>query len=184
MLISDFLKAETRHLHDLTEAKFNSDRLFKGDFSKDDYIRLLLHNHALLSAFESSIFSKISEAIALDLDLRNRSKLHLVEADLQHLNISVSTQNIHSIENPEEAWGLLYVMEGATIGGTMMAKQLSAYPEFQDFPFHYFRIYGDKTGSKWKKFKEVIDREIPETSFPVTLAGANRAYRFLLDFPL
>lgn len=184
MLISDFLKAETRHLHDLTEAKFNSERLFIGDFSKEDYTRLLLHNHALLSAFESSIFNKIEEGPTAELNLNNRKKLALVEADLQHLNIIAPLQSSHPIETSAEAWGLLYVMEGATIGGTMMAKQLSSLPEFQDFPFHYFRIYGDKTGSKWKKFKEIIDREIQEDSFSETLAGANIAYKFLLDFPL
>lgn len=182
-MISELLKTQTRHLHDLTEAKFNSEGIFSGTFSLEDYTRLLQHNYALLAATEEQIFARIPASAASDINLPQRRKLPLVIQDLQVLEVPVSP-NIKpmSIKNTAEAWGLLYVMEGATIGGTMMAKQLSANAAFIQAPFAYFRIYGDHTGSRWKNFKEILDREMTTEAYSDCICGAEKAYHFLLQW--
>ena len=184
-MISERLKSETRHLHDLTEAKFNSSKIFGGNFVVEDYRKLLLNNYFLLKNFEDAVFNKISAAAAEDLELEKRRKLPLILQDLDALGMS--TPNLPmcvDIENAGDAWGIFYVMEGSTLGGNMIAKKLSKNELFKDFPFHYFRCYGSHTGSYWKTFKEILDIEISKNNEEdECIAGANKAYQFLLNLP-
>jgi len=184
-MISEILKANTKVLHDLVEAKFNSHRIFDGTFSLNDYRNLILYNYLFLQNFENAVFSQISEPAAEELKLEKRRKLSLIEKDLQILNIGkAGTQNSEQIKNEAEAFGILYVMEGSTLGGNVIAKQLSRHSDFKDISFSYFRCYGENTGSFWKNFKTVMDREISPDYYDDCVSGAEKAYRFLLDASL
>ena len=183
-MISDKLKTETRHLHDLTEEKFNSSKISEGTFNLDDYRKLLFYNYEMLKSFENEVFDFIPREAANILHLENRRKLHLAEADLRALGQTLpKVRALEPVNSAAEAWGIFYVMEGSTLGGNMIAKQLSKSAEFYDQPFHYFRCYGAHTGSYWKTFKEVLDREISPADEDACLAGAEKVYSFLLNLP-
>lgn len=183
-MISEQLKTATRHLHDLTEEKFSSSKIFEGTFTIEDYRKLLLYNYEMLNSFENAVFSLIPEKAASDLNLENRRKLKLAEADMLELGaILPKVRALNPLNNVAEAWGIFYVMEGSTLGGNMIAKQLSKLNEFGNAPFHYFRCYGAHTGSYWKTFKEVLDREIKLADEIDCLKGAEKAYAFLLSLP-
>ncbi|MGZ5272935.1 MAG: biliverdin-producing heme oxygenase [Kaistella sp.] len=184
-MISETLKANTKILHDRVEAKFNSGKIFDGTFDVNDYRNLLQYNYLFLLNFENAVFSVISAQNAEEINLENRRKLALIEKDLDVLSMEKSTVQIPSaIKNEAEAFGILYVMEGSTLGGNMIAKQLSKNPDFQEITFSYFRCYGDKTGSYWKNFKEVMDRNITPEFHDDCVSGAHKAYGFLLDLSL
>ena len=183
-MISDRLKTETRYLHDLTEEKFNSKKIFESTFSLEDYRKLLLYNYFLISNFEDAVFSLIPTDAAQKIQLEKRRKLKLIETDLQNLGTELPPHEFSVTVNSEaEAWGVFYVMEGSTLGGNMIAKQLSKNEEFKIVNFSYFRCYGEHTGSYWKSFKEVLDQQVAPEKFEECIAGANKAYRFLLDLP-
>ncbi|OWK74414.1 heme oxygenase [Flavobacteriaceae bacterium JJC] len=184
-MISETLKANTKILHDQVEAKFNSNRIFDGTFSMRDYRNLILYNYLFLHNFENEVFSGISESVAEDLNLGKRRKLSLIERDLESLNMEKSTvQILPDIKNEAEALGMLYVMEGSTLGGNVIAKQLSKNPDFHEVSFSYLRCYGDRTGSYWKNFKEVMDTQIGAEFHEDCVAGAQKAYQFLLNVSL
>ena len=146
-MISEILKANTKILHDRVEAKFNSGKIFDGTFDLTDYRNLLQYNYLFLLNFENAVFSAISEVNAQEINLENRKKLALIEKDFEVLSIEKSNAQIPAVlKNEAEAFGILYVMEGSTLGGNMIAKQLSKNPDFQEVTFGYFRCYGDKTG--------------------------------------
>lgn len=183
-MISDLLKESTRQLHDQTEAKFNSQKIFDATFSLLDYRRLLEYNYLFLLNFEKIVFNKFSPFIAKQLHLPERRKLHLIEKEAQHLNISRTQPDLSvEVKNQAEAFGILYVMEGSTLGGNMIAKQLSKYDEFKNFEFAYFRCYGEKTGFFWKNFKEIMNLEISAENEADCLTGAHKGYDFLLNLP-
>lgn len=183
-MISEKLKSQTQSQHDLVEAKFNSDKIFKGTFTFADYRKLLEYNYLFLLNFENLVFAKISETNAQDLQLEKRRKLPLIESELDLLEIAKSQPDQNTdIKNEAEAFGILYVMEGSTLGGNMIAKQLSKSDDYKEISFKYFRCYGEKTGSFWKNFKEVLDRQTTDEFEAECLAGADKAYRFLLNLP-
>lgn len=181
-MISEILKAKTKILHDRVEAHFNSQRIFDGSFSVVDYRNLIRYNYLFLLHFEDAVFSAITPQNAQQLDLEKRRKLASIKKDLEVLNIEESaTLTPVEIKNEAEAFGILYVMEGSTLGGNVIAKQLSKHPEFKDLSFSYFRCYGENTGSFWKNFKEILDQRIAEENHQDCISGAEKAYRFLLN---
>ena len=183
-MISDLLKKSTRQLHDQTEAKFNSHKIFEATFSLADYRRLLEYNYLFLLNFEKIVFDKFSPSISEQLHLPQRRKLHLIEEEVQHLNILAAQPDLSiKVKNEAEAFGILYVMEGSTLGGNMIAKQLSKNKEFKNFEFGYFQCYGEKTGFFWKNFREIMNQEISAEHEVDCLAGARKGYDFLLNLP-
>ncbi|SFJ03853.1 Heme oxygenase [Kaistella treverensis] len=181
-MISEKLKYGTRHLHDLTEEKFNSTKIFEGTFDLNDYRKLLFYNYEMLNSFENEVFNFIPAKAADFLNLESRRKVKLAETDMMELGVPLPPErNLASVKNLAEAFGIFYVMEGSTLGGNMIAKHLSKSGEFADAPFHYFKCYGPHTGSYWKTFKEVLDREIKPEDEDACLRGAEKAYSFLLN---
>ncbi len=182
MSITEILKEKTKNLHDLTEEKFQSEKIFRGDFTKEDYQKLLLYNYHLINTFEKPVFELLTENHSEKLQLDKRTKLQFIQKDLAALAIS---ENI-SLEKPllkneAEAIGMLYVMEGSTLGGNVIAKNLGKLENFRGVTFNYFGIYGEETGPMWKKFKQVMDENYSEEDLNDILNGAERAYHFLLQ---
>ena len=183
MTISEYLKTQTKTLHDQTEKKFQSHQIFEKTFSLEQYKKLLLGNYFLIKNMEDQVFSTFSNKLSQELNLNERRKLSAIEKDIQDLKINGNfSEKPIKIENQNEAFGMLYVMEGSTLGGNVIAKQLSRNPDFQNLSFHYFGVYGEETGSKWNNFKSISDREISEDQFEQVLNGAKKAYELLLNF--
>lgn len=177
-MISVFLKEQTKQQHDDTEAKLQSQKIFDKSYTLDDYKTLLIHNYKLISRYEPQIQENLKNYPELKLDLR--SKIIALKTDLDNLNIKteseVPTQNL---ENEAEAFGALYVMEGSTLGGNVIAKQLKKNPEFENVEFNYFGVYGENTGPYWQEFKSIIDEKITEENYEACVTGAKKAYQLL-----
>jgi heme oxygenase len=82
--------------------------------------------------------------------------------------------------NENEALGAMYVIEGSTLGGNVIAKQLSKTEGFDDVTFNFFGCYRENTGFMWKNFK-VLDNEVSEKNYDEVLSGAKKLYAFLLN---
>ena len=180
-MISQILKEKTKSLHDDLEEQFQSSKIFDKTYTLENYRKLIHFNYLFLLNFEDGVFNAFSPEIAEKLNLEKRRKLSLIEKDLSSLDIEKSElQNHPDIKNEAEAFGFLYVMEGSTLGGNVIAKQLSKNPEFQNISFNYFNCYGDETGFLWKNFKETLDESSSENQYEDVLNGANKAFEFLL----
>lgn len=57
------------------------------------------------------------------------------------------------------ALGCHYVLEGATLGGHVIAKMIADAPDVvEDLPTAFFSPYGDDTGQRWRQFCGVLQR--------------------------
>lgn len=182
-MIGNLLKEQTKALHDQVEEKMKSQKIMDRSFSLQEYHQLLRSNYYFLLEFEDAVFANISNETKVKLQSDERRKLPVITKDLAGFE---DLENSHSkdisIKNEAEALGILYVMEGSTLGGNIIAKNLAKNPTFDEVSFHYFGFYGEKTGPLWKNFKEVIEEKALVADAQDFLDGANRAYQFLLDF--
>lgn len=177
-MISVFLKENTKKEHDDTEAKLQSQKIFDKSYTLEDYKKLLLHNYHLISRYEPQIQEQLKNYPGLKLDLRR--KIDALKVDLNNLNIKTENENpTQNLENEAEAFGALYVMEGSTLGGNVIAKQLKKNPEFENVEFNYFGVYGENTGPYWQEFKSIIDEKISEDQYEDCVKGAKKAYLLL-----
>ena len=177
-MISAYLKEQTKQQHDDTEAKLQSQKIFDKSYTLDDYKTLLIHNYKLINRYEPQIQEQLKNYPELKLDLR--SKINSLKTDLNNLNISTENEEpTQNLENEAEAFGALYVMEGSTLGGNVIGKQLKRNPEFEGVEFNYFGVYGESTGPYWQEFKSIIDEKISEENYESCVTGAKKAYQLL-----
>jgi heme oxygenase len=181
-MVSEYLKQNTAEYHDAAEKLFNSEKIFNKTFTLEDYKKIIGTNYLMLLHSEDKIFNNLSDKFSEKLQLSDRKKLPLIEKDLESLALQNRTAS-HELEfsNENEALGAMYVIEGSTLGGNVIAKQLSKTEGFDDVTFNFFGCYKENTGPMWKNFKEVLDTEVTEEKYDEVLSGAKKLYSFLLN---
>lgn len=100
----------------------------------------------------------------LGLMLERRWKSPRLERDLLGLGLAPGAVarlaccwNTPRIHNLHRALGCLYVLEGATLGGQVIVRTLSArLPAVLDRGSSYLRCYADQTGAQWRSFTSVL----------------------------
>ncbi|MDP9960287.1 biliverdin-producing heme oxygenase [Chryseobacterium lathyri] len=181
-MVSEYLKQNTAEYHDAAEKLFNSEKIFNKTFTLEDYKKIINTNYLMLLHSEDKIFRSLSGKYSEKLQLNSRRKLSLIEKDLESLSLENQDAS-HSLEfnSEHEALGAMYVIEGSTLGGNVIAKQLSKTEGFDHVTFNFFGCYQENTGSMWKSFKEVLDTEVTKENYNEVLSGAKKLYTFLLN---
>ncbi|SIQ73769.1 Heme oxygenase [Chryseobacterium sp. RU37D] len=181
-MVSEYLKKNTAEYHSAAEKLFNSEKIFNKTFTLEDYKKIIRSNYLMLLHSENKIFSTLAQKYTEKLQLNTRKKLPLIEKDLEslHLTNRKADQELE-FNNENEALGAMYVIEGSTLGGNVIAKQLYKTEGFDEVAFNFFRCYQENTGTMWEKFKEVLDTDIKEENYDEVLFGAKKLYTFLLN---
>lgn len=84
-----------------------------------------------------------------------------LRADLGDLGVSAGSAELPVLPVTEDApalLGMLYVFEGATLGGVGLARDLEA--RLGALPTRYLRYYGDAVGERWRTFCASLDRGV------------------------
>jgi len=116
--------------------------------------------HALHAGVEAAIASTLQQLP--DLNFEDRRRTALLAADLQALGVAPAPPaSIKRAESTAEALGLLYVLEGSSLGGKVIRKQAMARGLDMD-GLSFLSPYGEQTGQYWRAFLDVLDRECPE----------------------
>ncbi len=150
------LKETTRSQHDALEAVVD---VMNKAFVIDDYKVLLRRFYRFYSAIEPQL--PVAELADAGFDVSERLKLPLLERDLAALGCKLVNANswtdIPSTRNAAEAFGAIYVMEGATLGGQVITRHLKQHlgltPERGGA---FFNSYGAQVGPMWKAFGAAI----------------------------
>lgn len=175
MIMAD-LKDCTRDAHARVE---NTVDLSTALASIDDYAGLLVAFYGVYSPLEASLAPWLCEA---DIAFRDRCKCVWLEADLRFLGYDfqalsgiATCAQLPSIESAADAWGCLYVLEGSTLGGQVIQRQVAErYGLTPDRGVAFFSGYRDKTAAMWRQFGlSVTDfsRQHPESNARIVKAA-------------
>lgn len=98
-------------------------------------------------------------------DLAARMRTGLLQRDLVVLGASRDTvdrlprcSKLPRLYSTAEAVGCLYVLEGSTLGGQFIARQVRASGPSLSQACHFFNSHGDNVGSMWKRFCLAVEQ--------------------------
>lgn len=159
---TDFLKRLRNHtqpVHTSLEQHPISTSLFHPKVNQKDYTRYLHIMYEVVSPFEKHVFPWL-ETLLPDID--QRRKTGWLEEDLRQLGAwpahRVSAKPIETSPEPDNLgylMGRMYVLEGSTLGGAVMYRQLQPMLNFTpENGGRYFYGYGPQTGARWKTFTD------------------------------
>lgn len=152
------LRAETRSAHDRLEGDLD---LLGPGLTRDRYLRLLERFHGVHAVLEPRLDAWHVRDPRLDWP--QRRKLAMLRADLVALGLPPARlaslapcPGLPEATTTASALGVLYVVEGATLGGRLIAAHLvsAGVPEAA---VHFFGSYGDDVGRRWRHWRRVCD---------------------------
>lgn len=125
--------------------------------SKQQYAQLLNAFYGYIFPVQEKIVEHIDPSVVPDINERRNASY--ISNDLQTLQLPLNTEictNLPEIKDHASAIGALYVLEGSTLGGKIIAKTISGKlgsAEALDF----FSGYREETGPMWKKFTQYLE---------------------------
>ncbi|KQB40011.1 biliverdin-producing heme oxygenase [Flavobacterium aquidurense] len=151
------LKTRTATSHKKLESLTVSASILAPNMQIDDYCHYLSLMYEVYYSTQEVVFPVLNDLIP---DLKEREKTQLIQDDLSFLNYtknkSASVFKNENISIPF-ALGMLYVVEGSTLGGRYILKNVETIPGLdQQKGVSYFTGYGNKTGSYWKNFLNLL----------------------------
>ena len=176
------LKAETREAHARAEAALN---LLAPDLGRARYVYVLRGLHAVYTPLCMEIDRWLSEHEELDWPARRAAKLEALAEDLRVLNADADmppAATVQPLPDEAHAWGTLYVLEGATLGGQLLCRHLAGQLHLDvgvDTGLAFFRSYGEQVGPRWKAFGAALEARCVQADAAFhtgVLAGAGQTF--------
>jgi heme oxygenase len=132
----------------------------------------------IVSGFEREYYPILASVLN---DIDQRRKTPWLEQDLITLGASAppSSAPVNVLSLPlYHILGKLYVLEGSTLGGAVIYRQLQPILQFSpEKGGRYFYGYGAQTGKMWKLFMEVLTTiAIEKEGEQEILQGANAQF--------
>jgi heme oxygenase (biliverdin-IX-beta and delta-forming) len=115
-------------------------------------------------------------------DWARRRRAPLFASDLAALGAAppAPRPGLPALEGTDDALGRLYVLEGATMGGTFIDRHLAGLPGLAGVRLRAFTPYGDDTGAMWHAFRRVTrERVTAGGDAAAVVASARDTFRAL-----
>ena len=152
------LRAETRSEHDAIESSLALPHSIR---DAGDYLRLLSGFYGFYLPLEQALLVLDWEHSGID--LTERLKAPLIRADIEACGAEVDSiphcPTLPPCSKIAEGFGCLYVLEGATLGGAMIHRELRArFGDWLTGKDHYYQCYGQERGAMWRRFNGALDQ--------------------------
>ncbi|GIU82937.1 MAG: hypothetical protein D6687_04545 [Acidobacteria bacterium] len=180
MSIMQRLKEATRKQHEELEQAVD---LMSETLSIEDYKSKLLKFYRFYSFIEPRLAS--FEWDLFGYDFPKRRKLPLLLKDLQSLDIMNEAKKLEGWEGlPDlngsigKAFGCLYVLEGANLGGQVISRHLKLRLGLDESNgAAFFSGYGKETATAWKEFGIILENFASEyQNDEEIISGANETF--------
>lgn len=177
------LRESTAKTHERVEGRL---RIFSPEFNVPEYVHLLGAFYGFWQPLEKQL-QRIDGLKEPGLELPNRLKAHLLEADLLFFGVDVPAlprcQNLPPLVTTASAFGCLYVLEGSTLGAQFIAKYLRERLQIgQDNGGSFFNAYGPDVGKRWSSFKAFVVTRAETESHEEIVKGACDTFDALDDW--
>ena len=179
------LRAATAPAHEALENLPLSKKSIHPTVTVEDYALYLQQMYGVVNDAEQNLYPLVSGIIP---DIEERRRLALIAEDLSFLgkllfdNSKPLTGGISAVHEAF-ALGVLYVLEGSTLGGRVILKNIGDALGYG--PCNggsYFAGYGGKTGSRWKAFLDDFAKYADSCGCEDDiLAGANHAFNAIKE---
>lgn len=173
------LKEDTKDSHQSVEKVLVSN--LKNLSSLDEYAALLLKLHNFYQPVEAKVHHLIDETLMPD--IKSRNHIDKLKSDLSNLGYPIETvdnpfsENINSVSY---ALGILYVMEGSTLGGQIISSMLKKkLPSIDDRMINYFNSYAENTPKMWADFRNHLENPSVTINEDELLKGARDTFENL-----
>lgn len=170
------LRRETRDLHDRIKANHRFARLMAPDLTRGEYRGLVARLHGHHAPLEEALLPLLPAAFQPERRLPRRA---LLRADLRALGLAEAAIDAlpqcqaYRFRTPAQALGALYVLEGAGLGGQVIARHLAATLRLGPEEGTAALVpHGAETGALWRQFRLALDGAAVEA------AGVVEAARF------
>ena len=185
MNLHALLKEQTQDLHSTIENDSVMSRLMQENLTPDEYGRLLLKLLSVHEFMENQLkqIPELHEAVP---DFSRRQKSESLKKDLKALGMIVpkdfSLKTSFRLQNVSEAMGAMYVLEGSSLGGQVIAKKLKQHRFISQHTLNFFSHYGAETGLLWRQFLTALEKAEIEGRIDSVQAvhGARSSFQFLL----
>ncbi len=159
------LRAETREAHEAAERSLD----WEWRVADPRRYRALL---ARLHGFHRGFEPHVGRALADETLLAPRLRLGHLARDLAALGMSSGAvadlpicAALPPLADRAEALGALYVVEGSTLGGQIIARRVARdLGHGPDTGCAYYAAHGARTGAMWRAFQAVLAQEPPEAA--------------------
>jgi heme oxygenase len=176
-MLADNLKDQTLTYHQQLEKKLVGQ--IKGLQTKADYMQLLQLFYGYFGGLEDRINLFINENLLPD--QAERRKTEAIAEDIAELGghpVAKATGDaLPEINNAAQAFGALYVIEGSTLGGTIISKMIAGKLGFST-GLSFFNSYGENTHQMWASFKDVLNQQPSENDAAITETANNTFLKF------
>jgi heme oxygenase len=180
-MLQETLKQATRADHDQLEQLMYVGDIMSGNLSLAQYKQLLTTNYLVHKNFEHFLFGSLSPELAEQLALPHRKKLQSLKKDIDELNLPEPENDVEETsfnKNDAELLGAMYVLEGATLGGSVIVKRLKTNPNFEGLNLNYYQVYGEQLIPMWKQFCAILNQQ-PESSAEGAINGAKKMFDYI-----
>jgi heme oxygenase len=172
-MLNEQLKESTQPSHLALEKKMVS--MIKRIRTRQDYVKFL----KLMYGYYSALEGRVQDYLA-DVEISNRRKAQRLLEDIKHFESSSTPEvckDLPPITSHAEALGAMYVMEGSTMGGKIIAKMIKGQAGI-DGPsgFSFFNGYGEDSAKMWEEFKAFLNKPLDEMEKLNLILTANRTF--------
>lgn len=177
-MLHEKIKTSTSSDHKNAEKHSYGREIMSRSLTKEQYAQLLVANYTYIAAWEKQ-WSQITDFDTTQFNLSSRSKTVMLENDLTSIGIDPSSLHLLDIEIPTslaQFAGRMYVIEGSTLGGAMIEKQLQLNPNLKGCSFEFYGGYGPNLIPFWKAFLAELNKIEDENEQNEAVLWAKRSF--------
>jgi heme oxygenase len=167
------LRSETRPFHDALEQNEFNQTLLAGDVSAAATSHFLRKLYGFLKPYEEQLDQ---HRFGPEWHMEERHRAHLILQDLEPATGLPLCPDMPPLTTRAQLLGAMYVLEGSTLGGQVIARQLTkAGIETRA----YFTGYAERTGPMWKSFCQLLTEESTDENQAETVESASLTFQKL-----